>query len=473
MKDLKNRSEFEDGWQKAFLDAEMSPSDDVWTRIDAKLANQEAGRYRKKAFYYKMAAAASIALALAAGLWAIRQNPGVAPIVQPESAQVSPQSRQPLLPGSADEPGIAYSENLPPSRSDAGDGSSGSIAGYTDNDEALAPVNENMIDRPGSDRNQAFAAAPPAGLPKAQKMGLPALSVDLSPKDQHINRTVDLARLFKSEEKAETSNNFWAGLSFAGGRFNPDFSSTRQPAVKNADMANFYTPSPLGRYNGWYNSLYDNVALANEFKDPAFLTPSIQDSKPEVSYSVGVNFGGRLGLKWAFQSGLYYAKNITSSSTSAIFIDNAENRAYPVHVANFQDQENAYTLNYLSSVSLNNNFEFISIPLKAGYILFDERIGLTVFSGVSSDIFIRNQVDDGAGGLETVKVTAGDGSPFRSVWLNGLFSIELKYNPAGRYSAFVEPSYKVSLNSLTKPGNLYESYPTAFSIGAGIKLDLP
>lgn len=479
MKDLTSRPEFESAWEKAFLDAEMNPSDEVWTKIDAALANQEASRYKKKAFYYKIAAAASILLALSAGLWTIRQ----AQINEKEIARQEMNSHETApvtrpadtseVDGRAD---TKKAENTPIEETE------GVLGGGENALYAMAPpVKKEIRDEIAGVSSLAYVDEPNIGATQhapaqAIKSGIEFLDADLTPRKGYIQRALDPSVLFALLPKEKPGNVFWAGLAFTGGSFDPDFSGgwTGERATMDESFAqhNFRAPASSGRYNGWYNSLYDNVALANELNDPELLTPSIKESEPEISYSFGINFGGRFGKKWAYQSGVYYAKNVTSSSTSAVFVNNAEEKAYPVHVSNFMNKDNVYTLNYLSDVALNNNFEFISIPVKAGYIVYDRKVSLTLFSGISSDIFLSNRIDDGDEGLETVTVNAGSDSPYRTVWFNGLLSLELKYNLAGRYSAFVEPSYKISLNSLTRPDYPYESYPKTFSIGAGVKYNL-
>ncbi|MDZ7606690.1 MAG: hypothetical protein U5K79_14125 [Cyclobacteriaceae bacterium] len=67
MKNLSEKSDFEHLWENAFSEAEMAPSDHIWDKIDASLSKEEAGKYRKRVFMYKLLAAASIAFALGIG----------------------------------------------------------------------------------------------------------------------------------------------------------------------------------------------------------------------------------------------------------------------------------------------------------------------------------------------------------------------------------------------------------------------
>jgi hypothetical protein len=49
----------------------MVPNDAVWSRIDSTLSKQESGYFKRKAFIFKMMAAASIAFAMGIGLFSL------------------------------------------------------------------------------------------------------------------------------------------------------------------------------------------------------------------------------------------------------------------------------------------------------------------------------------------------------------------------------------------------------------------
>src|SRR6186713_2305903 len=63
MKDME-RQEFERDLRDAFRDAEVSPSDRLWTNIELDLEKAEGGQMKKRLFYYKLMAAASISFAI-------------------------------------------------------------------------------------------------------------------------------------------------------------------------------------------------------------------------------------------------------------------------------------------------------------------------------------------------------------------------------------------------------------------------
>ncbi|GAA4433812.1 hypothetical protein GCM10023188_23880 [Pontibacter saemangeumensis] len=61
------RGKLEDEFRNRMYDAEASPSQQLWSRIDHSLTVQENGEYKKRAVFYRQLAAACIALLLVAG----------------------------------------------------------------------------------------------------------------------------------------------------------------------------------------------------------------------------------------------------------------------------------------------------------------------------------------------------------------------------------------------------------------------
>jgi hypothetical protein len=58
------RQKFDDSWKEAFEDAELSPSENLWTNIELDLEKAEGKKMKKRILYFKLMAAASIAFAM-------------------------------------------------------------------------------------------------------------------------------------------------------------------------------------------------------------------------------------------------------------------------------------------------------------------------------------------------------------------------------------------------------------------------
>lgn len=77
MKDL-NKPRFEEEWRRAFEEAELPPANDVWSRLDAHLANQESRKYKNRLVWFQRIAAGVLLVLLGGGawLWMSRPAPG-------------------------------------------------------------------------------------------------------------------------------------------------------------------------------------------------------------------------------------------------------------------------------------------------------------------------------------------------------------------------------------------------------------
>ncbi len=74
MKDS-NKPRFEEEWRNAFEEAELPPNNDVWTRLDAHLANQESRKYRNRLIWFQRIAAGVLLLLLGSGAWLWMSRP--------------------------------------------------------------------------------------------------------------------------------------------------------------------------------------------------------------------------------------------------------------------------------------------------------------------------------------------------------------------------------------------------------------
>ncbi|WP_161889943.1 outer membrane beta-barrel protein [Pontibacter russatus] len=92
------RGKLEEEFRNRMYDAEASPSQQLWVRIDHRLTVQENGEYKKRAIYYRQLAAACIVLLLLVG-GAGAYYFGGAPAAQQPLSTVSPASPAPAAPG--------------------------------------------------------------------------------------------------------------------------------------------------------------------------------------------------------------------------------------------------------------------------------------------------------------------------------------------------------------------------------------
>jgi len=139
------------------------------------------------------------------------------------------------------------------------------------------------------------------------------------------------------------------------------------------------------------------------------------------SYSYGVIGGVRLAERWVLQTGVQYMNQSIGNSSSQY-------------------------MNYGSGSPISTN-EFVSVPVQAGYLLINRKIGWQLNPGVSTDFFVRNTTSN-----QQVSVTQGAGtdSPYRSISFAGLMSSEFSYKLGKNYRLSLVPGMRYSLNPALK-----------------------
>ena len=260
--------------------------------------------------------------------------------------------------------------------------------------------------------------------------------------------------VFRENKEEESGISvLWAGLNVGSGLFDPNFQ----------EGSNFQPKTSPALFNS------SSVAKESSPQEASFE----ESTDPGVSYSLGVNFGVRLTDKWVVQSGVAYAhkRASTNSTTSLQNIKNVSKT--PAYLG---DLTTASYSNALSNVTqdyqLMNSFEFISVPLKAGYLILDRKVGIMILGGLSADVFLSNTLSESDNKLEEVRVEAGSDSPFRKVNFNGVIGAEFSYEISENYHLTLEPNYGIALNPLTKSASSFSSNPQTFGISAGLKFYL-
>lgn len=114
-----------------------------------------------------------------------------------------------------------------------------------------------------------------------------------------------------------------------------------------------------------------------------------------------------------------------------------------------------------SSIDMVQSFEAIEIPLILRYNLIDEKIGLCINGGLSTNFMVGNKVYNKDTG-EILGKTIG----IRSTNFSTNFSLDIEYELNSKFSLSLEPSLKYYLNSINKDSDFnYKPYTLGFNSG--------
>ena len=520
MKDINKEefSEFEEAWQRAFEQAEMPVEPDVWNNIDGHLANKDADKYKRKIVFYKWVAAASIVFAISLSYVNYHYNASQANLAVTDNTiiQNNEASTNALNPaeifankGESIENDKINNSNIQPNglanQRDILSENGGLAQNRTESNEGkpfntTSPISEavpvqtneeagttsaeagnDRVDLPQQHNEQSQLLAGLLGAEgeelqtalvadDVERSTLASAAIeqqhgDLSTMHQagqpyymeHYAQLLDPPYIYAipgirpiAKEKDKTDPKvLWAGLNVGSGIFDPNF-----------ENGSNYQPSTSPALSQTYASARESPQAA-----------SFQESTSAgVSYSLGLNFGMRLNEKWVLQSGVQYAYKSASTNSTTYLRSNYDEKIKPTLKNNMSTEAvNFSNASFTQEYDLLNSFEFATIPVKAGYLLIDRKVGLMLTAGVGADIFLSNTISENNDRLDDVKMSSGSESPFRDVNFNGLVGAELFYQISKQYHLTLEPNYSIALSPLTKSHSDFRSNPQTFGITAGLK----
>lgn len=458
---------FENRWKEQFEGAEAMPSASVWDRIDATVAGSEVKRYKKKLFYYQITAAASILLALLFGsyiLFNLNSDSKPGQLVELPSAVKESESNQPNTPDTSNEQIQNYVEG------DKYQSVTTPRVALTENRSEILPVsltsnqdeieNELKVERNYLNKNEAVTyLLEPSFNVHYEK---PGRKYYLQKKENPFETPYVMP--LNEEDQNEDSQKLWAGVLVSSGVFDPNINYDGSP-----DLMADASPNTLGSVERINATSADLQSQSNSM---ASYKPEESSYRSEMSVSYGLDFGYKFSKKFVLFSGVGYQHNFGSTSVNT-YIEPTEshakyaNHAIVIERASPESGLNSYNeLN--SEVQLNSTFEFITIPVNFGYYLVDKKFKWLMTAGVSTDIFVKNSIDDSQNLFDPIQYKLGDDSPYNPIYFNGKFGTMLNYTFLRNYQLSLEPSYRIGLSELTNDNAAFSSKPSSFMISAGI-----
>ncbi|HEX6892533.1 MAG TPA: outer membrane beta-barrel protein [Chryseolinea sp.] len=463
-------------FKQAFYGAQIDPSDNVWTGIELELEKAEGERTRRRLLFYKMLAAASVTFALCfAGIGYYVIDRKTAALNEQLAASSKTEQTQDALntpaettrdsnamPGEQPSEQISQSETSSVSSLSQAHSTSGLVANANQSTNALMEV-EDSPDKP-------VAGATPAvdGSSKPERAGVDGKYDDrqipsfyttknptlVIPKNEVDPGALLLAQLAAEEqkyaqldkkEKERKAEKLWTSVGFAAGAFSSVNTGVSPAAANNA------------------------VAFTNSS------VPDKQAKASGISYSVGVNVGTKLSKRWTIQGGVNY---LTQSSDYIATNVVAENNFQTLKAESINELDklpelaDAYASSKLTPTfpySVNNNVKFFSVPVQAGYLLVNQKFGLQLNAGVSTDLFLENTITPEAGSVNKTTQGRGEDSPYRSVNFSGLMGTEFSYRFGKHYRVALNPGLRYPLNSVYKNDVGIQSTPLTFDVGLRFK----
>ncbi len=433
-----SEDKFAQQWREALGGWAAKPPTGVWKGIDNQLAYEQLQAYKSKVVVYRWVAAAAIVLSMSLAL-------------------LHYFDRQPtiLLTSAAIEVDAPYKWNV--GTVEIHDGQSDQDRFHfqmpTANDQmGFSYIASEDQEQPGIDKGI-------SRLPMAMHR-VDALThhPEVSIASTHEDKLIYYLPVYPRGKKGKHLQ-YWAGIDVGSGSFNPNYSSAVTSLSSNL---------------GTVNSAMFSEASTNAFDTEA---PELRENMSSgETVSFGLNFGMKLGSRWRLHSGMQYARTDAPTETNILVRTQTLQEGIPVTgqskdipaLARLVADES--TVNYdLTDVDMNNAFEFASVPVRAGYVVVDQRLSVEVNAGVVTNIYLGNRLTSSDPDVATLSIGPGDTSPYKDVSFSGLAGLQLGYRVGKKVDVILEPNYRHAINSLTKSSSDFTTNPSGFGLMTGLR----
>jgi hypothetical protein len=241
------------------------------------------------------------------------------------------------------------------------------------------------------------------------------------------------------KRKEGPEQNTWASVGFAAGNFTN--------GASNLDLAFADANSPQA-----FKSL---TRTSNSGKT--------EKTRPGSTFTMSLAGGKRLSKRWVLQGGLSYLNQSCNSNTSTIEVAPANEFTGSTTGAAY-GPENTNSVTYTTESEIKSTFQFISVPMQAGFLLLDRKFGVQVNGGLSPDVFLRSALNDKETGTESV-TTTGSGSTFKALSISGIGGLEFSYGFSEHYRISLTPGIRYALTPVYKENVLASAKPFMADIG--------
>jgi hypothetical protein len=509
MNDMERRK-FEDSFQEAFKDAEVNPSENVWTNIELDLERADGDKMKRRLFFFKMLAAASVVFAMSIagiGYYVFQTSDsgdvaqtsenfrGIAEQDQTKNELNSSSSKNDNAVSSVEKSDADASDKV-----DSADKSSKPIADESQRAKSELPGSATLNENKRSSVTAAKSTQDRSNKnPEARSQQNGSIAKSTAPllaSDKNLNHsTPDVAQTTaETDDRNKTANATVRELPVFYQPAEPELQlpvSTADPGMlllaKLAAEEKKYAAeekkqtknkpenlwTSVGFSAGGFNANNPSVAPvpANAMYNMNSATTATKQSKASgLAYSVGVSVGTNLSNRWVIQGGInYLTQTYDYTANSVVVVDNnfaapkAESiNAFAPQLADARaDTKVAQTYPY----NVNNSVRFVSVPLQAGYLVVNKKFGLQLNAGISTDLFLQNTITPDGGGLSQTTQGRGDESPYRSLNFSGLMGTEFSYRLGYRYRLSLNPGLRYPFSSVYKSTTGVESTPVTFDVG--------
>jgi hypothetical protein len=455
--------EFGKEWREAFDGYTQTPPNAVWENIDKKLTYQKMVYYKRSARIFQYLSAAILLLAGFLGIYTYSFSQNNQLRINDFTAEINHP-----IPLASMKFGVENSFSNLLSFIDESD--SECKSDYVDNVQLNHFVNNQDNNSSFGSTGVQLIALSNVGQSMLEMVDIEALEglssiapnlnviVASNIENHEVWKLADYSYLSK-EKKVSDKKKVWAGFDAGASSFNPNYQSAG-------------------------NTTLNNSLSSSSFQFSGARTDAVESQSPQIeesmsvgnTVSLGLNFGLNLSEKWSISSGFRYNLSEATNSTNVIVRSTKVQEAIPAsqefkNVSQVNNAVSASTvLEYdFQDVELSNEFQFASLPVKAGYMIYNKKLRIELNAGIAANFYLGNKLSSSDKQFADVSIGPGHQSAYKEISFSGLAGIPLGYLFLEKFEVIIQPNYQQTINSLTKEAAEFDASPSGFGVSTGLR----
>ncbi|KQS25427.1 outer membrane beta-barrel protein [Dyadobacter sp. Leaf189] len=484
---------FEEQWRKALSDASETPPKSIWENIEARLDEEnEKGTvlplwWQSKKLWLAAASVAAL-LVVGAGMWYSNfRNAHHGNDLAITKSAVKPD----LHSADSDTSGTDIKDNEAIAAAGNEENSSDKQSDISDKNSAIAGTGNAARNSPAwkNSRTNALAKSERSGVqpsgrdtyskhtlpseqeniaavsPAAREPEAPLLTQNntdqnaASPKvlagrsyndlDVHFQKRYVFFKpdvIAEEEIKPKKHKEYWAGIGVMPASFNPDVQVKQTPQAFS------------------YQALSSARAVSGS-------------SEAGASYALQTQGGMRFSKHWSVELGLSYLQAnssyegggylLNAYNQSANVLENALADASPRPSFSAEKNFNNGTAYIDVAKKVSNNYQYLQMPVQAGFTLNpDRKLSYSLLGGMMANFFLSNELEAASG--EIITTTASD-EIYRSVNWAATTGLRFNYRLSNQWKASLTGSYQRSVSSGFRSNQTLDAHPYLYGVSWGVR----
>lgn len=520
MMDPSEIDNFEDQWRKALKEASEAPPQSVWEGIEARLDQQEDKGmilplwWKSGKMWY--AAASIAALLVVGGVWYSNSEKGNkinAEIAVKQSAEdaedkVNTESNVPNNEAEVNADGKQEQLALQNKKAEANKADqkpaigedNQTLAFEKSSKDGSTSVNVNKSDARGSVAAAKIREDQPLQDPNADLAKTAKPTLNATESTGNINSGNDNYAAAKSESNVEAAKiaaaNPESTLALLAAQPYSGLDVHMQkryvffrPDAKAVDAVEPEAPAKNKEYYAALSLMPAsfNPNLKVKEAPAAFATQGFSTrkavtgtSESGASYAVQTQGGMKISKHWSVEMGISYLKGNSSYEGGGYVLNAYTNRSAnvvenalaglapgPVGVSNDKNGYNNGALYIDVAKTVSNNYQYLQLPVQAGFTLYPEKkLSYSLLGGVMANFFLSNELESASGEIITTK--ASD-EIYRSMNWAATTGLRFNYRLSTRWNANLTGSYQKSVTSGFRSNQSLDSRPYLYGVSWGMR----